>query len=51
MATTIEEIESEKAAGEDEIRPKMLKVLTELEILWLTQVRQVAWKISKSPRD
>ena len=51
VATTIEGIESGKAAGEDEIRPRMLKVLTEQLILWLTQVCQVAWKISKSPRD
>ena len=28
VATTIKRIKSEKAAGEDEIRPEMLKVLT-----------------------
>ena len=51
MTTTIKGIKSGKAADEDEIRPKMLKVLTKQEILWLTQVCQVAWKISKTSRD
>ena len=47
---TIEGIKSGKAAGEDENRPKMLKVLTKQEIFWLTQVCQVVWKISKSSK-
>ena len=50
-AMTTEEIKSGKAAGEDEIRPKMLKVLIEREILWLTQVCEVARKISISLQD
>ena len=33
LATTIKGIKSGKAAGEDEIRPKKLKGLTEEEIL------------------
>ena len=47
----IKEIKSGKAAGEDVIRPEMLKVLAGEEILWLTRVRQVAWKFGNTPRD
>ena len=36
VATAIKGIKSGKAAGEDEIRPKMLKALTGEGILWLT---------------
>ena len=42
VARAIEEIKSGKAAGEDEIRPEMLKALTREGILWLTRVCQVA---------
>ena len=38
VATTIKGSKSGKAAGEDEIRPEMLKALTGEEILWLTRV-------------
>ena len=51
MATAIKGIKSGKAAGEDEIRPEMLKALTGEGILWLTRVCQVAWKFGKTPRD
>ena len=51
MATAIKGIKSGKAAGEDEIRPEMLKALTGEGILWLTRVCQVAWKLGKTPRD
>ena len=47
----IKGIKSRKAAGEDEIRPELLKALTGEEILWLTRVCQVAWKFGKTPRD
>ena len=48
VATVIKGIKSGKAAGEDEIRPEMLKALTDgEEILWLTRVCQVAWKFGK----
>ena len=43
VATEIKGMNSGKAAGEDEIRPEILKVLTGEEILWLTRVCQVAW--------
>ena len=51
VATTIKGIKSGKAAGEDEIRPEMLKALTGEEILWLTRMYHVAWKFSKTARD
>ena len=51
VATAIKGIKSRKAADEDEIRPEMLKALTGEGILWLTRVRQVAWKFGKTPRD
>ena len=51
VATAIKRIKSGKAAGEDEIRPEMLKALTGKGILWLTRACQVAWKFGKTPRD
>ena len=51
VATAIKGIKSGKPAGEDEIRPKMLKALFREGILWLTRVCQVAWKFGKTPRD
>ena len=51
VVTAIKEIKSGKAAGENEIRPEMLKALTGEGILWLTRVCQVAWKFGKTPRD
>ena len=40
VATAMKGIKSGKAAGEDEIRPEMLKALTGEGILWLTRVCQ-----------
>ena len=47
VATAITGTKSGKGASEDEIRPKMLKALTGEEILWLTRVCQVGWKLGK----
>ena len=51
VATAIKRTKSGKAAGEDEIRPQMLKSLTGEGILWLRRVCQVAWKFGKTLRD
>ena len=51
VATATKGIKSGKAAGEDEIRPQMLKALTEEGILWLTRLCQVAGKFGKTSRD
>ena len=51
VATAIKGIKSGKAAGEDKIRPKMLKALTGEGILWLMRVCQVARKFGKTTRD
>ena len=51
VTTAIKRIKSGKAAGENEIRPEMLKALIGERILWLTRVFQVAWKFDKTPRD
>ena len=50
MATANKVIKSEKAAGEDEIRPEILKALTGKEILWLTRMCKVTWKFGKTSR-
>ena len=51
VATAIKRLKSGKAAGEDEIRPKMLKSLTWERILWLTRMCQLAFKLGKIPKD
>ena len=51
VATAIKGKKSGKTAGEDEIRPEMLKALTEEGILCLTRVCQVARKFGKNTRD
>ena len=48
VATANTGIKSGKGAGENDIRHKMLKALTEESILWLTPVGQVAWKRGKT---
>ena len=51
VAMAIKGIKFGKAAGEDEIRPEMLKAMTGEGIFWLTRVCHVAWKFGKTPRD
>ena len=51
VATAIKGIKSGKVAGEDEIRPEMLKALAGERILWLTRVCQASWKFDKTTKD
>ena len=51
ISMAIRSLKSGKAAGEDEIRPEMLKALNGTGIQWLTRVCQIAWKIGKSPKE
>ena len=51
VAAAIRGLKSRKAAGEDEIRPKMLKALNEEGLRWLTRVCRVAWKLAKTPKN
>ena len=51
VATVIKQLKSGKAAGRDEIRPKLLKLLAWEGILWLTKVCQPAFKLGKTPKD
>ena len=50
VATATRGLKSEKATGEDEIQPEMLKALNG-GVCWLTRVCQVAWKLGKTPKD
>ena len=50
VAAAIRGLKSGKAAGEDEIRLKMLKALNG-GVRWLTRVCQVVWKLGKTPND
>ena len=51
MAAAIRGLKSGKDAGEDEIRPEMLKALNEEGIRWLMRVCQEAWILGKTPKD
>ena len=51
VAAAIRGLKSGKAAGEDEIRPEMLKALNGEGVRWLTRGCQVAWKLGKTPED
>ena len=50
VAAAMRRLKFEKAAGECEIRPEMLKGLNG-EVCWLTRVYQVVWKLAKTPKD
>ena len=50
VTAAIQGLKSGKAAGENEIRPEMLKTLNEEEVRWLARVCQVAWKLGKTPK-
>ena len=51
MPTAIIGLKSRKAAGEDEIRAKMLKALNGERVRWLTRVCQMARKLGKTSKD
>ena len=44
VSTAIKSLKVGKAAGKDDIRPKMLKAMNNFGVRWLIRVRQVAWK-------
>ena len=49
VAMAIKRLKSGKAAGEDDIIPEMLKMLSGEGILLLMRLCQVAWKFGKLP--
>src|SRR5699024_552234 len=51
VVKAIERTKTGKAAGDDEIRPEMLKAVGGTGIDWLTRVFQVAWDIGEAPLD
>jgi len=51
VAAAIGRLKSGKAAGEDKIRPEILKALNSEGILWLTRVCQVSSKFGKTPKE
>ena len=51
LTEAIRGLKSEKAAGEDEIQPEMLKGLNRERVHLLTKVCQVALKLGKTPKD
>ena len=51
VAAAIRGLKSRKAAGEDKIRPEILKALNEEGVRWLTRMCQVAWKLRKTPKN
>ena len=44
-------LKTEKAAGEDDIRLEMLKVMNLSGVRWLTHVCQVAWKTGQATKQ
>ena len=51
VSSAIKLLKSGKAAGDDEIRPEMLKALNRDGVLWLTRVCQVAWVSGQAPKQ
>jgi len=51
VVAAIDRLKSGNGTGENEIRPKMLKALNRVRILWLNCVCHVAWKSGKTPKE
>ena len=51
VVAVIRVLKSGKVAGEDKIRPEMLKTLNREGVRWLKRVYQMAWKLGKTPKD
>lgn len=51
VMAAVRALKSGKAAGVDEIRPEMLKSLSNYGLHWLTRICSVAWKSGKAPED
>ncbi|XP_055714425.1 uncharacterized protein LOC129808679 [Phlebotomus papatasi] len=47
----ISKLKDGKAAGIDEIRPEMLKLMGIVGVNWLTRVIKVAWQSGRAPKD
>ena len=51
VAAVIRRLKSGKAAGEDELRPKILKALNGEGVRWLTRVCRWRGNLKKTPKD
>ena len=51
VSTATKSLKADKAPGEDDIRPKILKALHNFGVCWLTCMCQVAWKTGGVPKQ
>ena len=51
MNAVIKSLKTEKAHGEDDIRPEMLKAMNMRGVRWLTCIRKVACRTGQAPKQ